>query len=75
MVSRRKQVAVWVYLCSTCAHCILHVCACVHMYVHIRLDAELLGHVGIMTGGLPWDGDQYWVYVDDCLGVQFTIFF
>lgn len=53
----------------------LHMCACVHMYVHICLDAELLGHVGIMTGGLPWDGDQYWVYVDDCLGVQFTIFF
>lgn len=63
MLSKRKQVAVWAYLCSTRAMC------------YSTRDAELLGQVDIMTGGLLWDGDQYWVYMNDCLVVQFIIVF
>lgn len=35
------------------------ICAHVCMHAHIHLDAELLGHLGVMTGSLPWE--WWWI--------------
>ena len=45
------------------------------LHVHtLHSDPELLRQLDKITYGLPWDGDQYWLYVDGCPGIQLIIF-
>ena len=45
------------YICA--AHCMSLIYAHVCMHAHIHLDAELLGHLSVMTGGLLWE--WWWI--------------